>query len=313
MVSPSCSLWFFVARTDISFMMHTLPHLVRMSNFPFQEKVLAIDTAPLSGEKVHRPGIGTMEDLHACTEALLAQGVVDRLVDFNYDPHYRARLYRKHFGSALSCTHNYKGYPILGSIFKIEECQSDYMVHFDSDMMMYQEPGSSWIAEAIALMENNPKIMFARPLAGPPTEDGQLLPPVKAEFNPQGFYKFKNFGSRLYLVNCKRFEQLLPLPIIWRDYRQSWLDDLPEGMKTALNLLTGRGKLDSWEIMVSRQLQQSDYFRINLTNPKAWTLHPKDRSPAFLQALPSLLERIESGDFPPRQAGFYDLISDLWF
>ena len=68
---PSCSLWFFTARTDVWFMINTIPHLVKMSQFPFQEKVLAIDTAPLSGEKVNRPGLGTMEELRACAEKLV--------------------------------------------------------------------------------------------------------------------------------------------------------------------------------------------------------------------------------------------------
>ena len=313
MVSPSCSLWLFVARTDVSFMMQTIPHLVRMSNFPFQEKVLAIDTAALTGEKINRPGLGTMEELRTCAQRLLEAGVVDRVVDFNYDPTYQARLYLKHFGSSLSCTHNYKGYPILGSIFKIEECLSDYMVHFDSDMMMYQDPDYSWIQEAIQRMEDNPNIMFARPMGGPPTADGKLLQTTPGSLNAEGLYEFKFFGSRLYLLNRKRFDKLLPLPIVWREYRQPLLNKLPEGAKTAFNLLTGKGKLDSWEIMVSRKLEQSDYLRVNLTNPRAWTLHPKDRSPDFIQALPQIIQRIESGDFPPRQAGFYDLVSELWF
>ncbi|MFM7714683.1 MAG: hypothetical protein ACKO7A_18855, partial [Microcystis sp.] len=76
MASPTCSLWFFVARTDLPFMMLTIPHIVKMCNFPFQEKVLAIDTAALSGEKVDRPGIGTMEDLRQCAQTLLHKGVV---------------------------------------------------------------------------------------------------------------------------------------------------------------------------------------------------------------------------------------------
>ena len=313
MASPTCSLWFFVARTDLPFMMLTIPHIVKMCNFPFQEKVLAIDTAALSGEKVDRPGIGTMEDLRQCAQTLLHKGVVDRIVDFNYDSRYQERLYLKHFGSAIKPTHNYKGYPILGSIFKIEECQSDYLVHFDSDMMMYQEPSYRWIAEGIDLMEANPQIMFVRPMTGPPISDGKFCESDMGKLNPQGFYEFKHFGSRLYLLKCNRFDELLPLPIIWyNEYRQQFVKNWPEGMKTALNIWTGKGKLDSWEIMVSEKLKQTDYLRINLTNPRAWSLHPKERSPAFIAALPSIIARIERGDFPAKQAGFYDLIFDLW-
>ena len=93
MVTPSCSMWIMVARTDVSFMMHTIPHLVRMSNFPFEEKVLVVDTAPLSGEKVNRPGVGTMEELRNCTQLLLQHGVIDRIVDINYDPDFHRRVF----------------------------------------------------------------------------------------------------------------------------------------------------------------------------------------------------------------------------
>ncbi|MGB5592804.1 MAG: hypothetical protein WBM62_02055, partial [Crocosphaera sp.] len=100
MALPSCSLWMFVARTDVSFMMHTIPHLVRMNHFPFEEKVLAIDTAPLTGEKVGRPGIGTMQELQEFTQQLLKANIIDRIVDINYDPNYRQQVYRKHFGTS---------------------------------------------------------------------------------------------------------------------------------------------------------------------------------------------------------------------
>jgi hypothetical protein len=313
MTRPSCSLWIFVARTDIPFMAHTIPHLVSMSNFPFEERVLAVDTAPLSGEKTKRTGIGTMEQLRDCTQQLLQAGVIDRIVDFNYDPDYRKRVMRKHFGSPLRFTHNYKGYPILGSIFTIEECKSDYMLHYDSDMLLHQKPDYSWIDEGIQVMERHPNLMFVRPLAGPPTEDGTNYQSNPYEKNPDGFDLYKFFGSRVYLINRLRFDRLLPLPIIWQPYRQKFLDRLPVVLKTIYSNATGKGSLNSWEIMVSKKLEKTDYFRGSLTNPKAWTLHPIDRSPQFIQALPNIIQKIEAGSYPPEQAGHYDLISNLWF
>ena len=309
---PSCSLWILVARTDIPFMMATIPHLVKMSNFPFREKVLAVDTAPLSGEKLMRPGIGTMAELRDRTQQLLQDKVVDRVVDINYDPDYCDRVYAKHFGSRIRQTHNYKGYPILGTIFTIEEAQSDYMLHFDSDMLLYQNPDYSWIADSMGLMEKHPQIMSLRPLTGPPRQDGSFYQQFPYQKDPAGFYKFKFFGSRVYLINRRGFEQLLPLPIIWRSYRRQWLNRLPLNWQTQLNYLTGKGKLDSWEIMVSQKLEETNYFRGVLANPQAWTLHPKDRSPAFIEALPQITERIERGDYPSQQAGYYDLQSELW-
>lgn len=310
---PSCSLWIFVARTDVSFMMQTIPHLVRMSNYPFEEKVLAIDTAPLSGEKVMRPGLGTMEQLRSYTEKLLEMGVIDRVVDINYNPDYRNLIYRKHFGSPIRATHNYKGYPILGSIFTIEECKSDYMVHFDSDMMMYQDSNYSWIEEGINLINKDPNLMFVRPCAGTPTDDSSQLHHQPEQLNPAGFYQYQFFGSRVYLINRQRFDLLLPFPIIWRPYNLKFMNSIPTNFQTLLNNLTGKGKLESWEVMVSEKVKQTNYYRGTLTNPKAWTLHPKDRSPEFIAALPKIIERIESGDYPCQQVGYYDLLSEFWF
>ena len=312
MTLPSCSLWILVARTDIPFMMHTIPHLIRMSNFSFQERVLVIDTAPLSGDKLARPGIGTLDELRERTKQLLAAGVVDRVVDIDYDPHYRDRVYKKHFGTPIRCTHNYKGYPILGTIFTIEEPQTDYMLHFDSDMLMYQQADYSWVKEGMQLMDAHPEIMSLRPLTGPPREDDTLYQSKHYQKDPDGFYKFKFFSSRVYLINRKQFNKLLPLPIIWRPYRQKIMEKFPLKLQNTLNYLTGKGKLDSWEIMVSKQLEETEYFRGVLANPKAWTIHPQERSPQFITALPEIINKIEAGGYPQEQAGHYDLISNLW-
>ncbi|MDJ0688348.1 MAG: hypothetical protein QNJ41_07550 [Xenococcaceae cyanobacterium MO_188.B32] len=313
MALPSCSLWILVARTDIPFMMQTIPHLIRMSNYPFQEKVLAVDTAPLSGDKVNRPGVGTLEELKALTRKLLDEGIVDRVVDIDYNLDYQKRVYQKHFGFPLRQTHNYKGYPILGTIFTIEEAQSEYMLHFDSDMLLYQQSDYSWIQKAIQLMEQHPEIISLRPLTGPPTQDGTMYQQKSYQYDPAGFYKFKFFGSRVYLINKLTFNKLLPLPIIWRPYRQKIIAELPLKIQTLLNYTFHKGKLDSWEIMVSKQLESSEYFRGVLASTKAWTLHPKDRSSKFIKALPEIINRIETADYPPDQAGHYDLISELWF
>jgi hypothetical protein len=312
MGSPNCSLSILVARTDLPFMMHTIPHLVKMSNFDFSQRILFIDTAPLSGDKVGRPGIGTLEQLRACCEELLNNKVVDKVVDIDYSPTYHDQVYVKHFGSRIYKTHNYKGYPILGTIFHIETAESDYMLHYDSDMLIYQESDHSWIDEGIKLLQQHSEVMAVRPLTGPPTDNGSIYQRVSYEQDPDGFYKFKFFSSRVYLIDRKRFDKLLPLTILWRSYRQKILNELPTKMKTILNNTTGKGNLDSWEIMVSKKLETTPYVRAVLDSPLAWTLHPIDRSPQFIQALPGIIEKIESGWYPQEQAGHYDLQLKYW-
>jgi hypothetical protein len=294
-------------------MMHTIPHLVKMNNFPFEETVLAIDTAPLSGEKRLRPNIGSLEDVYRGTKQLLDAGIVDRVVEMNYDPDFRDRVYRKHFGQNLPFTHNFSGYPILGSIFAIENCKSDYMLHYDSDIMLHQRPGYSWVAEGIQLMKDYPDLMSVRPLAGPPSADGYIDDLCPHEFDPGGlFYRYKFFSSRVYLINRQRFDELIPFPIIFRPYSTQLLNRLPINLQVLYSRLTSKGQLNSWEVMVSKRLEKIPFFRCIMANPNAWTIHPKDRNSQFIQALPNIISKIEDGYYPPEQAGKYEFILELW-
>jgi hypothetical protein len=64
--------------------------------------------------------------------------------------------------------------------------------------------------------------------------------------------------------------------------------------------------------MVSMQLEKTNYVRATMSSPRAWTIHPKDRSAEFIGALPNIIEKIEAGYYPLEQAGHYDLISRYW-
>lgn len=302
-----------VARTDIPFIMHTIPHLIKACSFPFEKRVLVVDVAPLRGDKVGRPGIGTMEQLRANCDELIQRGVMDYTIDMDYSDAYRNQTYRKYFSStSLKPTHNYKGYPILGSIFSMEEVPGDYVLHFDSDMMLYQSPDYSWIEAGMKLLTNNDSVMFVRPLSGPPGKAGEFHQNFSFTKDPDGFYRFKFFGSRAYLLNRKKFEQLLPLPILWTRFKRPWISKLPGQLLTHLHNLTGRGALDSWEVMVSRKLERTQYVRATLTSDQAWTVHPKDRGERLINALPGLIRRIEAGEYPEAQGGYYDLKLDAW-
>ena len=298
----SCSLSIMVARTDIPFMMDTIPHLVKMCRFNFLERVLFIDTAPLSGKYKNRPGIGTMQQLRKCCNRLLELGIVDRVADIDYSKHYQQKCYQKYFGRVLGHTHNYRGYPIFGSIFSLEFLKGDYVAHFDSDMLLYQQPNYNWIQTGIDLIESQADIMFVAPLSGPPSSNGHLKQRrVAYTHDPRGFYGFKEFTSRKFLVNRKRLEQLAPVQPIWLSWKQR-----------LASLFTGKSALQNWEIMISNRLRKTHYLRADLKTSNAWTLHTPDHGSAFIQALPEVIEKVESGDYPPEQAGDYDLQLEAW-
>jgi hypothetical protein len=297
----SCSLSILVARTDIPFMLQTIPHLVKSCGFPFQERVLFVETAPLSGVFRDRPGVGTLEQLRDCCDRLLREGVVDRVVDIDYSEATRQRIYRKHFGRDVRFTHDYRGASVFGFIYSLEALSGDHVLHFDSDMLLHQQD-HDWISEGMTLLRSCPDVMFVSPLSGAPRKDGTLHQrQVSYTHDPRGFYAFKVFTSRKFLVRRDRLEQMLPIQPSW----VSWKRKL-------LGRVTGKSSLNVWEIMMSDALQSSKYIRADLSSPQAWTLHTPDHGMAFVEALPDVIQRIETGHYPPDQAGDYDLRLDLW-
>ncbi|WP_231971665.1 hypothetical protein [Nostoc sp. NIES-3756] len=283
-------------------MMQTIPHLVKECQFGITERVLVIDTAPLSDNYRNRPGIGTMEEFRLCCQQLLERNVVDKLLDIDYSEQYRKQVYKKHFGRDIKTTHDFRGYPILGSVFAIESAQTDYIVHFDSDMLLYQQAEHNWIQDGIDLMQQNPDIMFVSPLSGPPSGDGSLRQRgVDYQRHSSGHYSFTDFTSRKFLVNCKRLEEILPLQPLWISWKRRYL-----------SYFTGKSAMWSWEVMISNRLKATDYVRVDLDSPKAWTLHTPDHGAKFIQSLPTVIDKVEKGDYPPVQAGDYDLQLGAW-
>ena len=295
---PKVTLSIFVAITDVRFMMNTISHLIKACNYPFFEKIIAIDTAHLSGYKPNLPGVGTLEELRMNCNKLLKQGIIDKVIDIDYGK--KEKIYKKHFGKNFRHTHNYKGYPIFGSAFCIDEAKGDYVLHFDSDMLLYQDKCCSWIEEGIKILEENKDILGIRPHAGP----------IKK--GKKGFEKNDFFGSRCYLIKKERFEKILPLPQITKIRKRKFLDKCPMFIKNILYNNLKIEQLDSWEQMVSLGMNKNKMHFAHLNSNKAWTLHPCYHGPEFIKKLPKIIKKIEKGNFPEEQEGIYDLRLEHW-
>ena len=298
----ACTLSINVARPDVPFLRHTVPHLVRMCRYAFVERVLVVDPSPPHPRYTRDARLASLDELRAECAALRAAGVVDEVVDVDYAPARVRQITRKHFGRGLRHTHDYRGYPTYGLLDAYERARGDYFLHFDSDMLLHQAPDFDWIAAGIALMGARPDVVTVTPLAGPPSDDGTLRQRVAyTRDDAGGFYRFQHFTSRKFLVERARFDAFLPLvprAVSWR--------------RAATSVVSGKSPLERWERLVSERMIATATCRADLASPRAWTLHPPDHGPTFLAALPSLIARVESGDFPPAQAGDYDLRLEHW-
>lgn len=302
MTLPTCTLSMLIARTDIPYMMHTIPHLVRACRFPFTQRILYLDSSPLRKIFQNRPGVGTLAELRDCCDRLIKDNVIDKVIDIDFSDKYRKEICKKYFGKPLKHTYDYRGSVIWGYIFAIERAETDYLLYFDCDMLLYQNPKHNWINQGIQLLQNYQDIMCVLPLSGPPHKDGVLFQKYPYEQDERGFYKFRRFTTRKFLIDRKRFEKFLPI----RPLYQSWRDGLKKTLK-------GESTLKMLEGMIANRLLETSYIRADLSSPDAWTVHPLKHDQAFVDSLPQLIEKIESGWYPAEQAGHYDLKQEFWF
>jgi hypothetical protein len=302
MNQQACSLSILVARTDIPFIDKTIPAIVKACRYPFSEVVLFIDAAPLRGVFQNRPGIGTHQELVSMCEQLKNNLVVSRIEEIPYHDDKKRELYRKFFGFDLRFTHDFRGAPLYGHLYSIEHTAADYVVHFDSDMLLYSEPCYSWVEKGIQLIDDIEQVLFVSPLPGPPTEDGTLHQKNTCyQEDSRGFYAFKEFTSRKYLFSRSRLEQSMSYDPVWISKKRK-----------LLSYITGKSALLSWELIVSKKLRDTKFIRADMKDPRAWTLHTPDHGPEFIRNLPSVIEKLSHGQFPASQRGHYDLRLHDW-
>jgi hypothetical protein len=299
---PSCTLSITSARPDAPFLDAIVRHLVRACAYPFVERVLVMDTAPLAARYLAMPNLATTEQFQAIGRRLLDDGVIDRIALPDYSPAARKRIYEKHLGADHWESHDFRGTQVLGTMQQIEEARGDYFLHFDSDILLHQDRGFDWISVAIKLLNEVPEVMVALPRPGPPRADRLLHQPFAPyTHDPRGFYAFKFISSRRFLIDRRKFEKILP----FRPLFLSW-------KRRLLSTLTRRSTLLNWEQMATARIEHTPFVRADLDASAAWTLHALDHGPVFCERLSGIIERVEAGWFPAEQAGHYDLRLDAW-
>jgi hypothetical protein len=300
-----CTLSITVSASDVAFLPYTIPHIVRMCRgHNFYEKVLFVDNKKQSGEFVNRESRGDYAQLLRVCDEFKKGGIIDRFILIDYSKNTRKAIYQKHFGRDIRFTRDYRGAPILGYLYSMEVTETDFVLHFDSDMLICSN-ASDWITELISYYKRYPEILFILPRSGAPTQ-GELKRVVKYTEDPRGFYAFKdNITARYFLVSKKRLALILPIntsTIVKRRFYYSLYD----------KYLSNTGYLQSWEHMVGQTMETSPFLRADLMSEACWTLHPPDHGKKFLQYLPRIIEKLECGCYPSSQEGDYDLLLDDW-
>jgi len=296
------SCFIFVARSDALFIRNTLPALCKMAAKAECNTVVVLDTSKPNGVLGERLQQSELSEVIEILEDI--NRTYSFVIDISSPTQSEVRgLSSIHMGRSYSETHCFRGYPMHGSIRQFHECNSDYILHLDSDMLFHEAKGFSWVESGIDLMEENEDILCVLPRGGPPSNEGVLHQGTTyyQKDDARGIYLFKNFTSRHYLMHRKRFLGLLPIKPCWLSWR--------EPIKSRL---FGNGKMLCWETMVEKALKQSSLWRADLMTKKAWSLHPGERSKEFHEKLPSITKQVAKGHFPTAQAGHFDLRLEDW-
>lgn len=286
-----CTFVFLTSPLDVQFAKYTLTHLLKMSAYRFREVIAVADDLPRRTISDRHPA--TLESFSALLRELQDTGLITRCIHLSAVSH-NEELARKHFGSRVLALRDGRGIPLFGWIAGIEAANTEFVVHCDSDMLLHQR-GHSWIDEGIGLIEADPLVMFVSPLPGPPTPDGTFpAQQIPFTFDIEGRLRFATtFSSRMFLLKKSRFETMLPTRLL--------------SFQT-----TGGNYVCTWEKSVSSTLSLSRFCRVHLRTENAWLMHCLDRSSDWLNLLPSIIEKVEEGSYPPSQAGYFDLILSMW-
>ena len=298
----SIQVFIFTARSDAKFIENTLPYLIKLLEKSASEITLILDTRDPSGVLGSTLSQSSLNEISSKIENLQSNFNFEFLAT-SYDSKSVHSKNRVQFNYPHRETHCFRGYPIYGSFKQFTDTEAKYILHFDCDMIFYEEPNFSWINEGVRVMEENEDILCVLPRGGPPTKDG-LLHQGTTDYNideKRGLYLFKNFTSRHYLIHRERFLSLLPLKPLWLSWR--------EPIKSRL---FGTGKMLCWESIVEHALEKSDLWRADLMTDQAWSLHPGERSEEFYQLLPQIIDSVNRNKFPEKQRGHFDLRLSDW-
>ncbi|MGE6220840.1 hypothetical protein ACQKCH_13510 [Nubsella zeaxanthinifaciens] len=224
------------------------------------------------------------------------------LIKVDYDIEKNKEIANSFFGRNSIPQKDWRGGPFYTYFFGIHAAKYDFVFHLDSDIFL-GGLSESWIEEAIHLYKNDEKILFINPLAGPPKHDGTLIGQEYMPYSKSLYhYKFNSMSTRIFLVDKKRLSRYT-----FKKIRTFKIGELFRA------LYKGNPPYILPEEFISQNMINNKQYRVDFKGnaPGLWSLHPPYRTDSFYANLPELIKKIENGDVPESQKGYYDIVDEL--
>lgn len=291
--SPTCTVVVNVTDRDLDIVRHTIPHHLRVLG-GVEEYIIAVNrlTPPQDG------GIALDQLLSDLSEDAR---VTVREVDYSTEAvdWVSTRL----FGGAHYPFHDWKGTPIHAQIEPLRAVRTTHFMHFDCDVLVGGD-ATSWIQDAIAALDESPGLAAASPLAGPPGGANYVAGGDAFEVNGAEARLVDGVSMRICLLSTETLlGTLAPFPIIAPTRRSHRLRGWARSSQAA----------EFFERSLGARTRELGFRRLDLLGRPggAWSLHLPLKPPAVVEALPGIIEAVESDNVPSGQRGDYNLNASM--
>ncbi|TSJ35976.1 hypothetical protein FO440_23965 [Mucilaginibacter corticis] len=223
-----------------------------------------------------------------------------RIVWVDYSTSAKRLVGNYFFGGEDVPEKDFRGGPYYAYFYGLLMATNDLVLHLDADMFL-GGGSQTWVGEARAFFKKDSSCFIVSPLPGPPHPDDILInQDVKLKLASYT-YSLNGMSTRIFMIDKARF----------RTHKLSLRKPPPRNQAKAI--FNGNPNAELPENILSGYISKHQLTRIDFLGSGVglWSLHPPYRTQTFFDHLPALVRRIESGDLPDAQRGFYDIIDEV--
>lgn len=249
-------------------------HIVRQLSYPnpFFEVILSIDCK--QDNYLREFNQGNLDKVLQISETLKNEGIIDKY--FLYDTNATEKINKTWFNVDCTESHSIKNIPVASQLYAFEQCQGDYILQMDSDVIIGRlDHSHSFLKDMILELQKNANVLSV----------GFNI------YNPcsKKYFGFENGGFvpevRFCLFDKQRLLDSRPWP----------------------NSVMTNGKLElSWYRSLEKLQKQTNYCSIRGGDKRSFFIHPQNYRKTSPYSWMYILDRVEQGFIPDFQLGKWD-------
>lgn len=276
-----------------------LHHQLKTLAGQVDEIVLTVDTKQSSG-RFSQGWFKYQDLLNTFLDAEIKPNYPVRILPVNYSQEINILVAEYFFGSKKIPEKDFRGGPFYSYFFGLFHASNNLVLHLDSDIFL-GGGSQTWIEEAKAMFESHPRYLVVSPHPGPPHPLGILIDQkIVKEIKPYT-YELCGMSTRIFMMDKSIFAaQKIPLrkPVL----------------RSQVKAIVQRNpNAELPEVLIRNFMELNDLKRLDFLGQGKglWSLHPPFRTKSFYDNLANIISRVDSGDLPEAQYGFYDVVDEL--